>query len=63
MNPQLSRRVGRLMHNKAIMGLSNKEHDAFVADVGAAADFDHLAPRWQKVIMEAEAEEAAGGSE
>jgi hypothetical protein len=59
MDPQLSRRVGRLMTTDAVRALlmeSVDRHLAFVDEVSRAESFDTL-PAWvQEVILEGERE-------
>ena len=51
MNPQLSRRVGRIMMAAAVRSLEVDRHLAFVTEVSRAESFDDL-PVWvQEVIL------------
>lgn len=53
MNAELSQRVGQVSMMPAINNLPNGGLD-FLDAVTRAKDFNHLAPQWQKVILEAE---------
>jgi hypothetical protein len=54
MQPELSRRVGRLMHTPEIQNLTSSEHGALIQAVETAAAFEALPRRWQMVIEAAE---------
>ena len=58
MNPQLSRRVGRLMMTDAVRALSLARHLAFVDEVSRARSFDDL-PVWVRAIVLAGEEQFA----
>ena len=59
MNPQLSRRVGRLMSMDPIRALDLEQHLAFVDEVSKADSFDDL-PVWvQDIVVESEKQAAA----
>ena len=59
MNPQLSRRVGRLMSMDPIRALDLEQHLAVVDEVSRADSFDDL-PVWvQDIIVESEKQAAA----
>ena len=59
MNPQLSRRVGRLMSMEPIRALDLERHLAFVDEVSRADSFDDL-PVWVRdIIVESEKQAVA----
>jgi len=59
MNPQLSRRVGRLMSMEPIRALDLDQHLAFVDEVSRADSFDDL-PVWVRdIIVESEKQAVA----
>lgn len=56
MTPELSRRIGKLMITKTILGLQWDKYDEFVAAVEKADTFDQL-PGWvQQIVRQAEKE-------
>lgn len=60
MNPELSRRVGKLMGTNAIMALSIADKNAFIHAVSTAKNFESLDPQWQRVVVQAERDAANG---
>jgi hypothetical protein len=59
MNPELSRRVGKLMMTDAVRVLDLERHLAFVDEVSRADSFEVL-PAWvQGIILEGERQLAA----
>jgi hypothetical protein len=49
-NPQLSRRVGRIMMAEAVRSLEVDRHLAFVTEVSRAGSFDTL-PDWVREVV------------
>lgn len=54
MNPELSRRVAKVMHSSVIAGLEPTERQAFAMAVSAAQSFDDLPDNYKQMILQAE---------
>lgn len=56
MNPELSRRVAKIMHTDVIIAMSLQERQVFVTAVDDARDFNFLSNAYKALIIKAEAE-------
>lgn len=56
MNPELSRRVAKIMHTDLVIELQPDKRIAFVRAVDRADGFDALPKQYQQLIIKAESE-------
>lgn len=54
MNPELSRRVAKIMHSQEVLALSLDERIALADAVTAADSFEQLPEQYQRLILQAE---------
>jgi hypothetical protein len=59
MNPELSRRVAKIMHTNIVYAMSPKELIAFTKEVGHAKSFDDLSSTSKIKILNAESAQKA----